>query len=64
MAKLLGAVFLGWALGANDAANVFGPAVMSRAVRYRRAVITAAILVVLGAVLGGRRALETIGGLG
>lgn len=64
MGKLLGAVFLGWALGANDAANVFGPAVMSRALRYRRAVATAALLVVLGAVLGGRRALETIGALG
>ena len=64
MAKLLGAVFLGWALGANDAANVFGPAVMSRAVRYRRAVVTAALLVVLGAALGGGRGLETIGALG
>jgi PiT family inorganic phosphate transporter len=62
--KLLGAVFLGWALGANDAANVFGPAVMSRALSYRRAVVTAALLVVLGAALGGRRALETIGALG
>ncbi len=64
MGKLWGAVFLGWALGANDAANVFGPAVMSRAVRYRNAVLTAAVLVVVGAVLGGRRALETIGALG
>lgn len=64
MGNLWGAVFLGWALGANDAANVFGPAVMSRAVRYRVAVITAAALVVLGAAWGGRRALETIGALG
>ena len=64
MGKLFGAVFLGWALGANDAANVFGPAVMSRAISYRRAVLTAALLVVIGAVLGGRRGLETIGALG
>ena len=30
---LTGGLFLGWSLGANDAANVFGTAVGSRMVR-------------------------------
>ncbi|MFQ5601244.1 MAG: anion permease [Candidatus Krumholzibacteriia bacterium] len=64
MGKLLGAVFLGWALGANDAANVFGPAVSTRAVRYHVAVLIAATLVMMGAWLGGRRAMESVGALG
>jgi PiT family inorganic phosphate transporter len=60
---LLGAVLLGWALGANDAANVFGPAIACRALRYGVGIATAAVCVVLGAVLGGERPLGTIGGL-
>jgi PiT family inorganic phosphate transporter len=61
--KLLGAVFLGWALGANDAANVFGPAVSARVVRYRTAILIAAVFVVLGAGTGGLRAIEAVGAL-
>ena len=64
MTGLLAAVFLGWALGANDAANVFGPAIACRALRYGVGVATAAIFVLCGALLGGGRALGTIGALG
>ncbi|MEE2599228.1 MAG: inorganic phosphate transporter, partial [SAR324 cluster bacterium] len=42
-------VFLGWSLGANDAANVFGTAVGSRMVRFTTAAIICGIFVVLGA---------------
>ena len=39
---LFGGLFLGWSLGANDAANVFGTAVGTRMVNFR----TAALFVV------------------
>ncbi len=47
-------LFLGWSLGANDAANIFGSAVGSRMVRFRTAAIVASIFVVLGAVVQGQ----------
>lgn len=62
--SLLGGVFLGWSLGANDAANIFGTAVTSRMVRFYRAAILASIFVVLGALLEGTRGMETLSGLG
>ena len=64
MFHLAGAVYLGWALGANDAANIFGPAVASRALRYRTAIWTAAVLVVCGAVAGGREAMSSVANVG
>ncbi|HIP92577.1 MAG TPA: inorganic phosphate transporter [Thermotoga sp.] len=57
------AIFLGWALGANDAANVFGPSVASGLVPYRKAIIVSAIFVVIGAIVGGAEGLKTIGSL-
>ena len=41
MVSLLGGVFLGWSLGANDAANVFGSAVSSRMVKFWTAAVRA-----------------------
>ena len=35
LTPLAGGIFLGWALGANDAANVFGTAVASRIITFR-----------------------------
>lgn len=64
MEKLLGAALLGGALGANDAASVFGPAVSSRAVRYRTATLIAAVCVVLGAWLGGEAAIQALAAVG
>ena len=55
---------LGWSLGANDSANVFGTAVSSRMLRYGTAVWTCAILVVCGAVYGGAGAAGGLGRLG
>jgi phosphate/sulfate permease/DNA-binding CsgD family transcriptional regulator len=57
-------LFLGWSLGANDAANIFGSAVGSKMVKYSVAVIIASIFVVLGAVLQGAGASHTLGELG
>jgi PiT family inorganic phosphate transporter len=57
-------LFLGWSLGANDAANVFGTAVATRMVRFRTAAIVTGIFVVLGAVLAGAGTTATLGDLG
>jgi len=57
-------LFLGWSLGANDAANVFGTAVGSRMVRFTTAAIICGIFVVLGAYVSGTGAAQTLGKLG
>lgn len=61
---LTSGLFLGWTLGANDAANVFGSAVGSRMVSFTRAAVTASVFVILGAVLQGAGAADTLGRLG
>ena len=58
---LVPSVYLGWGLGSNDAANVFGPNVASGAITYRRASILAAIFVLLGALLEGDKCFDTVG---
>lgn len=57
-------LFLGWSLGSNDAANIFGTAVGSRMVSFKRAAWIASVFVVIGAVFQGRGATETLSNLG
>ncbi len=57
-------LFLGWSLGSNDAANVFGTAVGTKMIRFRTAAIVGSIFVILGAVISGAGATETLGKLG
>lgn len=57
---LLSGAFLGWGLGANDSANIFGTAVYTKAVKYSTAVILTAIFVILGATLDGHRGIEKL----
>ena len=57
-------LFLGWSLGANDAANVFGTAVGSRMVRFSTAAAIASLFVILGAVFQGAGATHGLGKLG
>jgi PiT family inorganic phosphate transporter len=63
MHSLLGGIFLGWSLGANDASNVFGTAVSSRMVRFWTAAILASVFVLIGALVAGEAAIKTIAGL-
>ncbi len=57
-------LLLGWSLGANDAANVFGTAVGTRMIRFKTAATIASIFVILGAVISGAGAAHTYGKLG
>ncbi len=57
-------LFLGWSLGANDAANVFGTAVGTKMVKFKTAALICSVFVVLGAVLSGAGASHTLGKLG
>jgi PiT family inorganic phosphate transporter len=57
-------LFLGWSLGANDAANVFGTAVGSKMIKFKTAAILCSIFVILGATIDGAGASHTLGALG
>ena len=61
---LFGGLFLGWSLGANDAANVFGTAVGTRMVSFTSAAIICSVFVILGAIISGAGTTETLGKLG
>jgi PiT family inorganic phosphate transporter len=58
---LLGGVYVGWNIGANDTANCIGTVVGAGLIRYRRAVFMVAIFAALGAVLQGHHVTRTIG---
>lgn len=59
MWQLVSSVFLGWSLGSNDAANVFGTAVASRMVRFWLAAILCSCFVLLGAAIEGQEGIAT-----
>jgi PiT family inorganic phosphate transporter len=61
---LMSGLFLGWSLGANDAANVYGTAVGTKMIKFRTAAITCGLFVLIGAVIGGAGASHTLGKLG
>lgn len=57
-------LFLGWSLGANHAGNIWGTAVGTRMIRFSTAAFFCSIFVILGAVISGAGASDTIGKLG
>ena len=61
---LTSGLLLGWSLGANDAANVFGTAVGTRMVSFTTAAIVCSVFIILGAVVSGSGAADTLGKLG
>jgi PiT family inorganic phosphate transporter len=63
MIRLISGIYLGWGLGANDAANIFGTGVSSGVVKYRTAVILTAIFVLIGSYFEGSKGIETYGKL-
>jgi PiT family inorganic phosphate transporter len=60
MFHITGGVILGWAMGANDSANVFGAGVASGVVRFRTATILTAVFALIGAVAEGPRCMATL----
>jgi PiT family inorganic phosphate transporter len=63
MYRLISGIFMGWSLGSNDSANIFGTAVFSKKIRYRTAIILCAVFVIVGALLEGRAGMHTLSGL-
>lgn len=61
---LLSGLFLGWSLGANDTGNIFGAAVETRMLKFKRAALIASIFITLGALLEGGGPSGTLGRLG
>ena len=57
-------LFLGWSLGASDAANIFGTAVGTKMVKFRTAAIISSLFITIGAVYAGSGASQTLGTLG
>jgi PiT family inorganic phosphate transporter len=63
MFRILSGLFLGWALGSNDAANIFGTAVATRVIKFWIAAILTSIFVIIGAIMEGAGGMETLGSL-
>ena len=63
MWKVISGIFLGWTLGSNDSANIFGTGVAAKIVKYRTAIILISIFVILGAVVEGEKCFATVGKL-
>jgi inorganic phosphate transporter, PiT family len=61
---LTSGLFLGWSLGANDASHIFGSAVGSKMVTFRKAAVIASVFFILGAVIQGSGTSHTLGKLG
>ncbi len=57
-------LFLGWSLGANDAANIFGTAVGTKMVKFKTAATIASVFIAIGAVYAGGGTSGTLGELG
>jgi PiT family inorganic phosphate transporter len=61
MWKILSGIVLGWSLGANDSANIFGTGVTTGTVRYRKAILLTAAFVLLGSLIEGPKCIKTLG---
>jgi phosphate/sulfate permease len=61
---LTSGLFLGWSLGSNDASHIFGSAVGSKMVTFRKAAIIASVFFILGAVIQGSGTSHTLDKLG
>ncbi len=58
---IVAGVFMGWNIGANDAANCVGADVGSRRMTIKEAIIITCVFSFLGAILLGSRVIKTVG---
>ena len=63
MWKVLSSVFLGWSLGANNFANIFGTGVATGAIKYATAIFLSVVFVLFGALLEGPKCMKIVGEL-
>ena len=63
MWKVISGIFLGWSLGANDSANIFGTGVTTGTVKYQTAIILTSIFVLLGAIIEGPKCMKIVSDL-
>ena len=63
MWRLAGRVLIGWGLGSNDSANIFGTGVAANVLKYRTAIILISIFVIMGALLEGHKSMDTVGAM-
>ncbi len=63
MWKVLSGLFLGWSLGANDSANIFGTGYATGLIKYRTAIWLTAVFVMIGAVMEGAKCMGVVGDL-
>ncbi len=52
---------MGWGLGSNDSANIFGTGVAAHIIKYRTAIILISIFALVGALLEGPKCFTTVG---
>jgi PiT family inorganic phosphate transporter len=57
----LAGAYVGWNIGANDAANCIGTSVGSGLLSYRKGIILVGVFVIAGALLQGQHVMHTIG---
>lgn len=58
---LAAAFYVGWNIGANDAANCIGTTVGAQIISYRKAALLMSLFVILGGVLQGHHVMKTVG---
>jgi PiT family inorganic phosphate transporter len=58
---LAAAFYVGWNIGANDAANCIGTTVGASVLSYRKAALMMAVFVIAGGVLQGHHVMKTVG---
>ncbi len=58
---VLAGFYVGWNIGANDAANCIGTTVGARILPFRRAALLMGIFVILGGTLQGHTVMKTVG---
>jgi PiT family inorganic phosphate transporter len=60
MWKIISAVSMGWSLGANNSATIFGTGVATGTIQYRTAILLTAAFVLLGSLLEGPKCMTIL----
>jgi PiT family inorganic phosphate transporter len=63
MWEISAGIFMGWSLGSNDSANIFGTGVGAKIIHYRTAILLISFFVTLGALLEGEKCFAVLGEL-